>query len=174
MSSALERLKMSVELLRQVNDRIETLTEQLAFQTAEKTRLETDTLPALFAEAGITELKTKDGAKVKVGLVAAGSLPKEPEKRQAAIQWLVENGYGELIESKVTASWSRGDREKAEKLFEQLRGDNSAKLTMDDSVNHMTLGALAKRRVQEGSEVPLETLGVSVISRARFTSKGAG
>jgi len=48
------------------------------------------------------------------------------------------------------------------------------KLSLEEGVNHMTLGALAKKRVQSGQEVPLTTLGVSVISRARFTSKGTG
>lgn len=171
--SALDRLKARVSELQAVDENIERLTEELALQTANKTRLETEVLPALFAEAGITQLKTEDGATAKLGLVASGSLPKDPEKRRQAIEWLASNGYNDVIESKVTASWARGDREKAEGLFEQLRGDNSAKLSLDDSVNHMTLGKLAKERVQSGQEVPLDTLGVSVISRVRFTSRGA-
>lgn len=171
--SALERLKAHVSELQAVDGNIERLTEELAQQTARKSRLETELLPALFAEAGITQLKTDDGATAKLGLVASGSLPKDPEKRQKAIEWLVANGYGELVEAKVVASWSRGDREKAEGLYEQLRGDNSAKLALDESVNHMTLGKLAKDRIQSGEEVPLDTLGVSVISRVRFTSRGA-
>lgn len=169
--SALERLKEQVATLRQVDLAVEATTDRLAHLTAEKTRLETEVLPALFAEAGITQLKTADGETVKLGLVASGSLPKDEEGRKAAIEWLAANGYNEVIEAKVVASWARGDRDKAEALFNELRGDNSMKLTLDESVNHMTLGALAKRRVQQGLETPLATLGVSVISRARFTGK---
>lgn len=172
--SANERLKKAVEELRVTDTAIEDLTEQLALLTAQKTRLEIETLPALFAEAGITELRTENGDRLKMGLMASGSLPKDPEKRKLAIEWLAANGYNDVIESKVTASWARGDREKAEGLYEQLRGDNSMKLSLDDSVNHMTLGKLAKERVQSGQEIPLDTLGVSVISRVRFTtSRGA-
>jgi len=171
MSNALEKLKAQITELRNVDSDIESLSEQLALLTAEKTKLETEVLPALFAEAGITQLKTEDGATVKVGLVAAGSLPKEAEARAAAIKWLSENGYNEVIEAKVVASWARGDKAKAEALYNQLRGDNSVKLALEEGVNHMTLGALAKKRVQSGEEIPLGTLGISVISRARFTSK---
>jgi len=117
MATALERLKDAVALLRRTDDTIETIINSLAVCTAQKTRLETETLPALFAEAGITQLKTEDGATVKVGLVAAGSLPKDPEARAAAIKWLEENGYNEVVEAKVVASWARGDKAKAEAIF---------------------------------------------------------
>ena len=171
--SANEELKTQLEVLRAVDERLAQIADEAADLTARKTLLETVVLPDLFAQAGVTEVKTENGARAKMGLVASGSLPKDDAKRKAAIEWLVENGYGEIIEAKVVASWARGDREKAEGLFEQLKGDNSVKLSLDDSVNHMTLGKLAKERVQQGLEVPLDTLGVNVISRVRFTSKGA-
>lgn len=168
-----ERLKTAVQELLDVDANIEALTSTLATLTAQKTRLEVEELPALFAEAGVTEIRTETGDRAKLGLVASGSLPKDPERRKEAIDWLVANGYGELVEAKVTASWARGDREKAVAIFDRLKGDNSVKLSLDDSVNHMTLGKLAKDRVQGGLEIPLDTLGVSVISRVRFTTKGA-
>jgi hypothetical protein len=168
-----ERLKDAAESLRRVYSALETVANQTAELTAEKTRLETDVLPSLFAEAGLSEITTSDGVKVKLGLVASGSLPKDPELRKLAIEWLVANGYESIIESKVVASWTRGDRAKAETLFQSLRGDNSAKTTLDDSVHAMTLAKIAKDRVQSGQEVPLTTLGVSVMSRARITNRGA-
>lgn len=171
--SANERLRDAAENLRRVYAALETAANQTAELTAEKTRLETDVLPALFAEAGISEFTTDDGIKVKLGLVANGSLPKDPALRKLAIEWLVGAGYEDIIESKVVASWTRGDRPKAETLFQTLRGDNSAKTTLDDSVHPMTLAKIAKDRVQSGQEVPLATLGVSVMSRARITNRGA-
>lgn len=171
--SANEELKTQLSVLQTVDERLAQLADEAAALAAQKNALETVILPDLFSQAGVTEVRTDSGAKAKMGLVASGSLPKDEAKRKQAIAWLVENGYGEIIEAKVVASWSRGDRDKAEGLFEQLKSDNSVKLSLDDSVNHMTLGKLAKERVQQGLEVPLDTLGVNVISRVRFTSKGA-
>lgn len=171
--SATERLKEAAENLRRVHAELETVANQTAELTAEKVRLETDILPALFAEAGIKEITTEGGVKIKLGLVATGSLPKDPALRVQAIEWLVANGYEDIIESKVIASWTRGDRPKAEALFSSLRGDNSVKALLEDSVHPMTLSKIAKDRVQSGQEIPLSTLNVSVISRARITSRGA-
>jgi len=168
-----QRAATAVETLIAVNRQIKETESALERLKGQKNELEVDTLPAIFAEEGIRSLELPTGGKAKLGTKAAGSLPKEPDKRWAAIEWLSGAGYADLIEAKVTASWNKAEREKAIEAFNQLRGDNSAKVVLDEGVNHMTLGRICKERVVSGLETPLELLGVTVLPRVTITNSGA-
>lgn len=139
---------------------------------SEKERLETQELPALFADQRVQRWTMDNGAQAIKSLVASGSLPKEPEQRQQALQWLDANDYGGMLEAKVVASWNRGHRDRAKTEYNRLRGDNSVKVIYEEGMNHMTLGKQMKERIQRGLAVPMSLLGISIIPRVRFTTRG--
>jgi hypothetical protein len=169
-----ERLKAAALNLRGVMADIEVIEKKLEELNDERKRLEREVLPDLFAEAGIKALQLADGSRITLSTLAEGSLPKEPDKRKEALEWLVANGFENLIECKVTGSWARGDRLKALQEYERLSGIGSAKTTFDEGINHMILGARIRDRVVAGLPTPLMTLGVAVFQRARFTKKTSG
>jgi hypothetical protein len=167
-----ERLDMKVVELRSIDRQLERIEVETKLLKEKKNELEIIILPALFAEEGVRGVELLDGGMAKLSTSAAGSLPKEPDKRALAIEWLVANGYGEFIENKVTASYNKAERDKALALYDLARRDNSAKVTLDEGLNHMTLGKLCKDRVVGGEEVPLELLGVTVLPRVKITKMG--
>lgn len=153
-----------------VNGSIDTLEAGLKVAKKRKEELETTLLPEAFASAGIgNEYTTADGIKAIRGLMATGSLPKDPEKRATAIKWLEDNGYVDLISTEVVGKWTKGDHDKAVAAYNQMRGDNSATVTKKEDVHHKTLGALAVQCVREGKPIDLEALGVVVLTRVKIT-----
>jgi hypothetical protein len=168
-----QRLADEIIKLRTLNRSIKYAEAALEELSGRKRTLETEVLPAMFAEAGVRSWELPDGGKATLSTKARGSLPKEPELRKAAIDWLVENGHEGLIEAKITASWNRSERDKAIAIYEQLRQDNSVKLALDEGVNHMTLSKMCKDAVTSGQEIPLETLGVVVMPEVLITKEGA-
>ncbi len=168
-------MPITLEDLKQELERLETVDQDIAGYEAlvkerkkEKRLLETNILPDLYRRLGVKSMTTDSGAVAKYGVVATGKLPKDPEERQKAIDWLVREGYEGSIEAKVTAAWARGDREKALALCEQLRQDNSVKLALDEGMHWKTLGKLMKLRIIAGKEVD-DCVGVEVLPRVRFT-----
>lgn len=166
-----ERLKLTARELRDTLDRIDQVEALLAGLNDKRKTLERDTLPEMMSEAGLKAIELEDGSRVTMSTLAEGSLPKEPEKRQEALDWLVANGFENLIEVKVVGSWARGDRTAAEAEYQRLVNLGTAKVTKDEGINSKTLGARIRDRVVAGQPTPLEVLGVSVFSRARFTKK---
>jgi hypothetical protein len=169
----LQDLKSELNSLEHIEETISDLTRRLDGLKREKNQLETQVLPGLYQLLGCRSMTTDSGRTAKLGLVATGKLPSDPEERQEAIDWLVAEGYEGNIEAKVTASWSRGDRAKALALVQQLRQDNSVKLTLDEGVHWKTLGKLMKDRIIGGQEVPADMVGVEVLPRVRFTQPQA-
>jgi hypothetical protein len=162
------------------------LEAQLKATKALRHELETDTLVQLFDLAEQDELTLSSGVKVKRGMKTTGSLPKVDEKanhfeqeqqkvaRQAAMDLAVSYGWEPFIKTKVIAEYDKGDSEKASKAYMYLRGDNSAKVDMEESIHPMTLGAQVRQRLREGKDVAMDTLGVTVLPAVLLTKKQKG
>lgn len=148
-----------------------------------KRQLEQIELPRLFDEAEAGEFETPDGIKGKRTLIATGSLPKIDPKadletrlaqksaRDAAVKWLDQNGYGPLIKCTVEAEYDKGDAEKAREVYNRLRGDNSAVVSLTEDIHPMTLQSQMRKRIEEGKDVPMELLGISVVSGVKLTKR---
>jgi hypothetical protein len=91
------------------------------------------------------------------------------------LDYVERSGNGSVIKTTVTVELDRGDLEVAKALFAELRGHrlaNSFKgLKLDRYVHPQTLGALVRELEEQGKNPPLETLGVTRLSRARVGDK---
>ena len=163
------RLKDAAQQLRMVEANLARLEAETEAAIEARRKLEREILPDLMHEAGIKSFTLADGSVLKLTVLAEGSLPKEPTARAAAIEWLVANGYQDLIENKVTSSWSRGERAAAVDEYQRLAARGDAKVTLDEGIHFKVLGARMRDRVVAGQPTPLEALGISVFQRARFT-----
>jgi len=166
-----DRLKRAADDLRKIMNSIEETNKTLALLDENRKTMERETLPELFAEAGVKSIELDNGDRITLSTLAEGSLPKDPILRQFALNWLVANGFENLIECKVTGSWARGERAVAQAEYERLAALGNAKVSLDEGINPKTLGARIRDRVVAGLPTPLGQLGVSVFQRARFTKK---
>jgi len=68
----------------------------------------------------------------------------------------------------VSCSYSRGNREIAHAVYDQLRRDNRAFVTLKDDLHHSSLRALVLARVRAGEITPVEDLGCTVVRRVKI------
>lgn len=108
--------------------------------------------------AGTTEFKTKD-VKVTVKDFISGSLPKEADARNRALQWIESAGAADMIKNHLEADFDKKQDNmvaQVEELLESL----GVEFVRQRDVHHSTLKSFASERMKNGEEIPLETLGL--------------
>jgi hypothetical protein len=160
-----------VDLLLSRQMALDDLEEMLRAVKADINELETQHLPELFRDAGLSEMRAADGTKLKMSTLVVGSLPKDPAAKEAAIAKLLEYGLEDLIQTKLTASFGRGDREAAVAAMERLAEGSGNNIGLEDSVNPATLCKVMRERMEAGEPVALTVLGLQPLTRVRITGK---
>lgn len=151
------------------------LSSKLTALAAKITELEELTLPEAFDAAGMAGNNDLmiHGVAIRFtrGTFVFGAMPneeKEPEKHEAAVNYAMELGLQDLLQSKVVAAWGRGEREKAVAFYNATRADNSASVKLSENIHHSTLQAEVRRRLKVGEEIDPEKLGCTVKSMVRL------
>lgn len=122
---------------------------------------ETD-LPEALADAGLTEVTLKSGAKVSVKRSYHPAIL--ADRRDEALTWLRDNSYGDLIKHVVSATFTRGQDNIAGDYVEQLRGQKIG-FTDKADIPHQTLKALARERYERGETLP-EAFAVHIVQKS--------
>ena len=87
--------------LKKVEDDIAAIEEQLKKKKEEADHISSKIIPELLAEQGLSEIKLADGSKVSVKKEFRATLPKDDIRREAAYQWLRDQGLGDIIKNNV-------------------------------------------------------------------------
>ena len=124
-----------------------------------KKHLAENVLPNLFSEVGLSELKLADGRHLKVSNYYGASI--KEEKKQAAFNWLRDNGFGDLIKNQVSCSFGRNEDEKAKSLINTLN-DQGYQSMQREWVEPSTLRAFIREQHEAGKELPMDLLGAFV------------
>jgi hypothetical protein len=133
-------------------------------------RLETISIPEAMQTCGLKEFKTANGAAVKlkpfiqVSLPAAGTIEKakgeekeELELRlKEGLDWLRENGGGDIIKSLAMISFEKG-QDKLKQKFVQAMLDKGYAVIGVDNVHPQTLQSFLKNKIENGVDIPTDT-----------------
>lgn len=125
-------------------------------------------IPEVLASAGQTNWKAPDGTIVNVDLFVTGSLPRDPDRREAAMDWLVENGGADLIKHDISMKFGRHMQKEVDRVKAALQ-KIGVDFKDDLSVHAGTLGAFARERIVGGEDVPLDLLGLFAGRMAKVT-----
>jgi hypothetical protein len=125
------------------------------------TEIRTRILPDLMAAAGMTSFTLSNGTTVKLDNFISGSLPKEPERREQAIRWIVEHGGADIVRATVVQDFSVEQYGEAAALADQLRS-LGWKPEVSTAVHPQTLYAWLRDRLRQGEHVDTDTLGVFI------------
>lgn len=133
----------------------------------------TRTIPDTMRGAGVESFSTTAGAKVKLKPFMSGSIPKEDDRREAALRWLEKNGARDLIKTEFDIALGRGQLADAKKLRKQL-GALGLDYKEKEGVNAQSLYAFARERMKAAEEVPLELLGLysGTVAKIEMPEKG--
>lgn len=166
--SDLKRVVKLAELLKAKTEQVKSLDAELKQAKQDLNQLEREDLPTLMEELGLTELKLNDGSKVSIKEQVDAAITEK--KREPALRWLLDNGYGGLIKTEVTIGFNRGERDEAASVAERLREDHPG-VAMKEVVHPSTLKAFVKERMQAGEEIPFDLFSIHPYSKATITNK---
>ena len=109
-------------------------------------------LPDIMNSLNMDQFKLTDGTVISVKDDVFASI--KADKNVEALQWLDDNGLGDIIKHKISISFNRGEHEDAEKFKDMF--DKSFKQELDEksTVHPQTLKATVKEMVNTGQTLP--------------------
>ena len=156
--------------LKEKEDKIAALEQQLKDTKAEAEEIGSRVIPELLAEQGLSEIKLSDGSKVSVKREYRATIPKDELRREQALQWLRDQGLGDIIKNNVTVSFGKGEDDKAEQLL-NLAAENGFEPQQKSDVAWNTLSAMYREREQSGLEMPSDTFNLWIKDKTKITRK---
>ena len=116
-----------------------------------------EVIPTMLSEMGLSFLKLQDGSSVEVKTNYSATITQA--NKEAAFNWLRENGLGDIIKNEISVSFGRNEDNKAADYAELAKGQGFQP-TQKMKVEPMTLKALVRERIEAGKEMPTEIFGV--------------
>ena len=153
----IQSLADQVQRLEGILRRIELSENNLKDLKKEHQRISGEVIPTMMSEMGLSELKLQDGSHLKVSTSYRATITEA--NKEAAFNWLRENGLGDIIKNEISVSFGRNEDNKAADYAELAKGQGFQP-TQKMKVEPMTLKALVRERIEAGKEMPTEIFGV--------------
>ena len=167
-TASVQSLADQIELLEGLNKRIEINETNLKDLKKEHDRLSGEVIPTMMAEMGLAHLKLMDGSTVDVKPHYSASIT--IANREAAFNWLRENGLGDIIKNEISVSFGRNEDNKAAD-YAALAEERGFQPTQKLKVEPMTLKALVRERLEAGKSMPTEIFNVFVGNKTTIKRK---
>ena len=153
----IQSLADQVEKLESLQTRLQLQEDNMKNTKKEIERLSGDIIPTMMSEMGLAELKLQDVSHLKVSTSYRATITEA--NKEAAFNWLRDNGLGDIIKNEISVSFGRNEDNKAANYAELAKG-HGFQPTQKMKVEPMTLKALVRERIEAGKEMPTEIFGV--------------
>ena len=100
-----------------------------------------EVIPTMMSEMGLSELKLQDGSHLKVATSYRATITEA--NKEAAFNWLRNNGLGDIIKNEISVSFGRNEDNKAADYADLAKGQGFQP-TQKMKVEPMTLKALVR------------------------------
>ena len=164
----IKSLANQVKKLRDLEDQVKAEEQDLKDKKKELERISGEVIPTLLSEMGLSSLKLADGSAVDVKPYYSANI--SIKNREAAYNWLRQNGLGDIIKNEISVSFGRGEDNKAAEYANLAKGQGFQP-TQKLKVEPMTLKALVRERTEAGKEMPTDIFNVFVGNRTKLTRK---
>ena len=155
---SLARLTDMARELLQMEEVVEQMESDLKAAKSSLQSMRTGRIPDLMNEIGIGSI-TVNNRTVELFDFVSGSLPKDPERRLKAINWLESVGAGGLLKTEVSVEFSRNQHNTALALADDLRNQGFAPIALSN-IAPQTLLKFARDRIASGEEIDFDILGL--------------
>jgi hypothetical protein len=167
MSDALKRIADLARLMVDAEKRVKDVDAELKTAKADLLRIQTEDLPELMSELGMTSIKLEDGSSIEVVQDVMCAISEE--RRPAAHAWLVGNGFGGLIKTGLNIAFERGEYDAAVAAAEELRVQFPGReVEARDAVHPATLKSFVKEQMEKGIAIPFDLFGIHPFNKAKY------
>jgi len=164
----IQSLADQVERLESLQTRLELQEDNIKNTKKELERISGEIIPTMMAEMGLAELKLQDGSHLKVSTSYKATITEA--NREAAFNWLRNNGLGDIIKNEILVSFGRNEDNKAAD-YAALAQERGYQPTQKLKVEPMTLKALVRERIEAGKDMPTEIFGVFTENKTTIKRK---
>jgi len=164
----IQSLADQVERLESLQTRLELQEDNIKNTKKELERISGEIIPTMMAEMGLAELKLQDGSHLKVSTSYKATITEA--NREAAFNWLRNNGLGDIIKNEILVSFGRNEDNKAAD-YAALAQERGYQPTQKLKVEPMTLKALVRERIEAGKNMPTEIFGVFTENKTTIKRK---
>jgi len=164
----IQSLADQVERLENLNQEIEKTEKDLKQKKKDLEHVSGEIIPTMMAEMGLSHLKLMDGSSVDVKPNYSANIT--IANREAAFNWLRNNGLGDIIKNEILVSFGRNEDNKAAD-YAVLAQERGFQPTQKLKVEPMTLKALVRERIEAGKELPTELFNVFVGNKTTIKRK---
>ena len=163
-----DKLADKIQELESLQSRLELQEENLKNTKKELENLSGEVIPTMMSEMGLSHLKLVDGSSVDVKPNYSASIT--IANKDAAFNWLRNNGLGDIIKNEISVSFGRNEDNKAAD-YAALAQERGFQPTQKLKVEPMTLKALVRERIEAGKEMPTELFNVFVGNKTTIKRK---
>ena len=157
-----------VERLESLQSRLELQEENIKNTKKELEHISGELIPTMMSEMGLAELKLHDGSHLKVSTSYRATITEA--NKEAAFNWLRNNGLGDIIKNEILVSFGRNEDNKAAD-YAALAQERGYQPTQKLKVEPMTLKALVRERIEAGKEMPTELFNIFVGNKTTIKRK---
>ena len=164
----INKLADKIKELQAIEKAIELDEKQIKEKKKHLEYLSGEIIPTMLSEMGLSSLKLQDGSSVEVKTNYSATITQA--NKEAAFNWLRENGLGDIIKNEISVSFGRNEDNKAADYANLARGQGlepQQKL----KVEPMTLKALLRERIEAGKEMPTEIFNIFVGNKTTIKRK---
>ncbi len=164
----IQSLADQVERLESLQSRLELQEENIKSTKKELEHLSGEVIPTMMAEMGLSHLKLMDGSSVDVKPHYSANIT--VANKEAAFNWLRNNGLGDIIKNEISVSFGRNEDTRAAD-YADLAKSHGFQPTQKLKVEPMTLKALVRERIEAGKEMPTEIFNVFIGNKTTIKRK---
>jgi hypothetical protein len=164
----IQSLADQVERLENLNREIEVAETQLKQKKKNLEHLSGEVIPTMMSEMGLSHLKLMDGSSVDVKPHYSATITQA--NKEAAFNWLRNNGLGDIIKNEISVSFGRNEDNKAAD-YAALAAERGFQPTQKLKVEPMTLKALVRERIEAGKEMPTEIFNIFIGNKTTIKRK---
>ena len=108
-------------------------------------------IPEIMNKMNLSTVKLKDGSELSVKKVYSATM--KADKKPQAIQWLRDNGLGDIVKNEITVNFGQGEENKAMAYANLARGQGYEP-AQKEAVHAMTLKVTMEDWKNKGNDVP--------------------
>ena len=124
-------------------------------------------IPELMQAIGVKEFTTMGG--VKIVLDSAVNVSVRKDDRERVWDWMIDNGYGNLVKRTISVALKRGQEELAGEVVAYLKEQKNLLAREDRKVESQTLKKFVREKLEEGADLPTDILNIFQYNFAKIT-----
>jgi len=163
-----DKLADKIKKLEELQSVLEHKEEDVKILKRDLEHLSGEVIPTMMTEMGLSHLKLMDGSSVDVKPQYNATITQA--NKEAAFNWLRDNGLGDIIKNEILVSFGRNEDNKAAD-YANLAKSNGFEPTQKLKVEPMTLKALVRERIEAGKPMPAELFNVFVGNKTTIKRK---